>query len=386
MDADMDTETRKIINQITGQGAIKADELIHTLTEQQKQKKDFVAPTEGMRMRVHTANITEPEQSGELQLEFREIMPRGSEVQFDVHSMPLTEWGHRQISEKTNIPIKYYDRMQKAEELMLLADNVNAWIDDKEMRFIRTLNGEVRAILSDRYLVLDHMKAIKHAAVKAGELGAVMADCHLTDTRLYVKMVVPHETWQIRKGDHHIRGIVFSNSEVGAGSFKAEPFVMRLVCTNGMIGMDKLARVHLGSKMDPGMFVSTRTHELETDLIASKLQDIVEQVFDREKFDSWMEHLRDTTDVKLKSPMDATKNVISHFKLNENLEKDLLNALISEGDPTQYGLINALTRHAQKVRNDTVKIELEKVAGELSMMPIKTFENNINLEAPLVSV
>lgn len=386
MDRTMDAETKRLIDKITGQGKNKANELVQILTDQQKQKKDYIAPTSSMTMRVQTDNIQSDQSTGELQLQFEEIMKDGGPISSQFHSMPLTEWGHRQIAEKTGIPLKYYDRMLQEKQNELLAKNVNAWIDDKEQRFIRTMNGQVRAILSDRYLVLDHMKAIQCAATRAAELGAVMADCHLTETMLYVKMVVPHETWEIKAGHHHIRGIVFSNSEVGAGSFSAEPFVMKLLCTNGMIGMDKLARVHLGSKMELGMFISNKTQELEADLVASKLQDIVEGVFDREKFDSWMELYRETTEVKLRSPADATKNVIQNFKLNENMETDLLNALIGEGDPTQYGLINALTAHAQKVSNNLVRIELEKVAGEISAMPVKTFDKLINVEAPLVTV
>ncbi len=382
MEGPMDKETSDLINQITAKGKQKATDLVELLTLQEGQKKDFVAPTDTMNMKM----INKADEAGtgfqELELKFIEIHKDGIQRQ---HSMPLTDWGHRQIAEKTDIPKRYYDRMRDTGNLGLVAANVNTWINDREHRFIRTLNGSVRAILSDRYLVLDNLMAIKSAATKASELGATMADCEISDTRMYVKMIDPHETWEIKQNDHHVRGVIFSNSEVGAGSFRAEAFVMRLVCSNGMIGMDKLAKVHLGSKMAPGMYISDRTRELEAETIASKCQDIVESVFDREKFDAWMEHYRATTDVQLKSPMDATKNVIRNFKLNENLEKDLMNALIREGDSTQYGLINALTAHAQQIKRPEIKIEIEKVAGQISVMPEKEFEKAINSEIAVVA-
>ena len=382
MEGQMDKDTRDLINQITGNGKQKAENLVQLLTLQQGQKRDYVAPTDTMMM----VNTVKTDEEGtayrELELKFDQLQNDAPAIH---QSMPLTEWGHRQIAEKTGIPLRYYEKMRESGHLGLTAANVNAWIDGREHRFIRTLNGSVRAILSDKYLVLDNLMAIKHAATKAAELGATMADCEISDTRMYIKMIDPHETWQIRDNDHHVRGVIFSNSEVGAGSFRAEAFVMRLVCSNGMIGMDKMARVHLGSKMAPGMYVSDRTRELEAETVASKCQDIVETVFDREKFDAWMEQYRATTDVQLKNPMDATKNVIGNFKLNENLEKDIMNALISEGDPTQYGLINALTAHAQKIQRPELKIEIEKVAGQISVMPEKEFENVINTEVAVVA-
>lgn len=374
MNEDIDARARQMIDDITGAGKTKAEELITTLVEQQKTKQDYVAPTDTMRMK--TTRKEEDPETPILELKFDEMI---TDTTMKTHSMPLTQWGHRQIAEKTGIPIKYYDRMKDAGALGLVASNVNNWLEEKAQRFIRTMGGKVRAILSDKYRVMDHLGAIDAAANKAKELGAVMADAHLTDTRLHVKMIVPHETWQIRQGDHHVRGIIFSNSEVGAGSFRAEPFVMRLICTNGMIGMDTLAKIHLGSKMDAGMYVSSQTEQLENDTIASKLQDIVENVFDREKFDNWMESYRMTTDVQLRSPVDATKNVINLFKLGEKQEEHILNSLISEGDPTQYGLINALTSHAQ-TQDPMIRVEIEKVAGEISVMEEKKFQNTINVE------
>jgi len=378
---EIDARARQLIDDITGRGHKKAEALISTLSEQERNKIDIVAPTDTMEMRAVKIDEQDSESGKILKLSFDEQRVGQPIIQ---HSMALTDWGHRQLAEKTGIPIRYYDRMREDAPPELVAANVNTWIDNREKRFIRTLDGNVRAILSDKYLVLDHLSAIDAAASKAKELGAVMAEAHLDETRLYVKMIVPHETWQIKQGDHHVRGIMFSNSEVGAGSFRAEPFVMRLICSNGLIGMDKLSRVHLGSKMDAGMYVSSETENLEKETIASKLQDLVEGIFDREKFDNWMESYRQTTEVNLRSPVDATKNVINTFKLGEKHESALLNSLVAEGDSTQYGLINALTSYAKK-QAPLVQIEIEKVAGEISVMEEKKFQDTINVE-PMIAV
>src|SRR4030067_2793784 len=78
-------------------------------------------------------------------------VPDGAE-----QKLRLTEFAHSQLAYKTGIPKKYYDRLREAGRGQLLADNVNAWIHDKERRLIRVMDGEVRAILSDRYRVMDN--------------------------------------------------------------------------------------------------------------------------------------------------------------------------------------------------------------------------------------
>jgi hypothetical protein len=377
----------EIINEIrlTGVGELSA--LIDKLTVLEETRVDVVAPTTTMR-----ATIMPAIDNGKLQFESEEDGARALqriELQFDekkehekiTHAMPLTNWGHRQLAEKCGIPIKYYEKLRDNGMLQLAADNVNGWIDQRARRFIRTQNGQVRAILSDKYKVMDHMQVIKAAGEKATEFGAKVAKCELTDTRLYMKLVVPHIIEEIRAGDKLIQGIVFSNSEVGAGSFRAEPFAMRLICKNGMIGMDKVARIHLGSKMEEGLWKSQETEDLEVHTIYSQVKDLVEATFNPDKFRVWMEALRQTTEVKLDSPSDAVKNVVKEYKIPEHQTQNILDALVSEGDPTQYGLVNAVTNVARQTDSIDGRIELERIGGELSVMEQPRFEKMIEVVA-----
>src|SRR3972149_4135595 len=68
---------------------------------------------------------------------------------------PLTQWAHGQLAEKVQIPQKYYSRMLDTKNFGLLADNVNTWLPSEDKRMIRILDGNIRAILSDRYRGLD---------------------------------------------------------------------------------------------------------------------------------------------------------------------------------------------------------------------------------------
>ncbi len=363
---------------MTGMGELSA--LIDKLTVLEESRVDVVAPTSTMRANVVEGMVVQDgaeEEIKELRLEFDER----DEVTTARHSMPLTPWGHRQLAEKCGIPIKYYEKLREHGLLQLAADNINGWIDQRDRRFIRTQNGRIRAILSDKYRVMDHMQVIKAAGEKATQYGAKVAKCELTNTRLYMKLVVPHIIEEIRAGDKLIQGIVFSNSEVGAGSFRAEPFAMRLICKNGMIGMDTVSRIHLGSKMEEGLWKSEETENLEIHTIYSQVKDLVEATFNPDKFRMWMEALRQTTEVKLNDPSDAVKNIVGEYKIPEYMTDNILNALVSEGDPTQYGLINAVTTVAGQTDNIDHRIDLERIGGELSVMEQPQFDKMVQVVA-----
>src|SRR5919106_4673680 len=70
--------------------------------------------------------------------------------------MTITPHAHRQLSTRLSIPAAYYDRML-TEAPMLWSGNVNHWLTaTPERRMVRSLDGQARAFLSDRYRRLDN--------------------------------------------------------------------------------------------------------------------------------------------------------------------------------------------------------------------------------------
>lgn len=364
----METTERKIG---AARRNISLTELVDELDRQFAAKDDFVADSKDL------LAVVDPNEGVMLRADRKDSVKPG------INHYGINTWGHRQLSEKCGIPLKYYERMQNEGQHRLLADNINAWLGDKERRMIRTLDGNVRAVLSDRYLPLDNVGVAKllFEQLTKHDLNVndptVVRSCHLSETRLYIQANVPYMAAEIRDGDKVVQGLIMTNSEVGASSFKVEPFLYRQVCSNGLIGPHKLARIHLGSRQEVGAIVSERTTILEDELLKSKLVDIVESVFNPDVFHSWVDQLQQTTQVRLDFPSKAIDNVIRLYNVNESLKDFISNSLITEGDPTQYGLINALTRSAQETESFEAQVELEKVAGEISMMDRREFENKI---------
>jgi hypothetical protein len=68
----------------------------------------------------------------------------------------VTPLARRQLADKLKIPYAYFERM-RTEQPVLLDRNVNTWLQsDDDRRMIRTLDGNVRAVLSERYRRLDN--------------------------------------------------------------------------------------------------------------------------------------------------------------------------------------------------------------------------------------
>jgi hypothetical protein len=108
---------------------------------------------------------------------------------------------------------------------------------------IRTLDGQVRAVLSDRCRRLDNFDLAENVRPILQRLeGARFESVALTDTKMYLKVVTPRVNFEVGSGDIVQAGIVITNSEVGCGTLSVQPLVFRLVCRNGPIAWDHALR------------------------------------------------------------------------------------------------------------------------------------------------
>jgi hypothetical protein len=209
----------------------------------------------------------------------------------DYGEYPLTEWAHGQLADKLGIPRRYYERMRSSGKSWLLAENVNAWLGEKERRLIRMLDGRIRAILSDRYRIMDNYEIVFLALDEFKKKETVeIYRIDLTETMLYLKAIDRTLTDSVREGDIICGGLIIRNSEVGASALRVEPFILRRVCGNGLILEQSLKRVHLGRQiMEIGeMDWSDETRELEDRAIWAKVRDVIRATFDKRIFQSWV--------------------------------------------------------------------------------------------------
>lgn len=131
-----------------------------------------------------------------------QVEPFGSQLYlhtFDDHDDPLVEpleinqIAHRQIGTHLKIPAAYYDRML-SDYPELLAENVNSWFQrEPTQRMVRTLDGTVRAFLSNRYRRIDNLDIaeIVLPVIQPME-DAYFESCQITDSRMYMVLCYVH--------------------------------------------------------------------------------------------------------------------------------------------------------------------------------------------------
>ncbi len=285
---------------------------------------------------------------------------------------PTTELFRRQVADKLKIPFAYFERMRN-EQAPLLDRNVDTWLHhEPELRMVRTLDGQARAFLSDRYRRLDNYDLCEHVLPMLQRLpDARFESTELTPTRLYLKVVTPRVQIEIQPGDIVQAGVVISNSEVGQGTLSVQPLVYRLICRNGLIAADRAMRkTHVGRMSDASSDEVTvfrdDTLQAEDKAFFLKVRDVVEAAVSEATFQQIAEKMRRTMGIRLKGdPVRTIEAVGTRYLLNEGERSGLLRHLIEGGDLSAYGLVNAVTHFAQDVDDYDRATEFEALGGRL---------------------
>jgi len=295
---------------------------------------------------------------------------------FDNRPLPMTRHAHSQVASSTGVPWKYYQRMME-DQPRLLAENVRTWFESEpKRRLIRTVgtrdrieevNPEVRAFLSDRYLPLDHPRFLATVLEEAGNLGATPTRSFIDPDRLHVELMTErHQQIPNRKrGDVVRQGITIRNSEVGDGSLQIVPFLVRLVCVNGMTGITRYRRTHLGSRNTAGI-LSRETVERQAEAVWSEVRDWTRLALDPERLDEVLVLMGEAS--KTDAPDDAVvvaANLADTLALSQLEAYKVFDSYRQEEDFTHFGVTQAVTRVAQEVDSFERAKELEDAGSKL---------------------
>ena len=293
------------------------------------------------------------------------------------------EIAHRQIGQFLKIPATYYDRMRR-EYPQLLTLNANGWFAKmpQAKRMLRTLDGTARALLSDRYRRIDNFEVASAVLPIISRMeGAGVESCELTDSRMYLKVVNPRVTAEIKKGDIVQAGVLISNSEVGMGSVTVSPLIYRLVCSNGMIAEDgKLRKYHVGraneSREDFSIY-RNETIEADDKAFLMKLEDSVKAAVDQARFAAIVDKLRESTEATFQPQQvqQVVELASKEYGFTDSESNGILGHLAAGGDLSLYGLANAVTRQAQDVASYDRSTELEATGYRIITMAPSLWRN-----------
>ena len=168
-----------------------------------------------------------------------------------VDGTPLTDSGMNSLRVFADMPSSIISFLKEREYNDDLVKYMNTELDRRETLWNnkgkekRTFNvrirhdGEgnnvVRAIVSERYGVIDNSEAMEMVANALPSLNDALASHLFNDgDDIYGNILLPDHMKSEPDSDYGV-GIAFKNSEIRNSTFKISPFLFRAICLNGMI-------------------------------------------------------------------------------------------------------------------------------------------------------
>lgn len=340
------------------QRGISLVDLAKRLTENKASKADYVAPASRLKL--------EPQEDGGIGM-----------VADDVRVPAIRPIAHDQIGGFLGIPSKYYDRCL-GDDPKLLATNVNHWFakyGGGERRMLRTLGGDLRGFLSDRYNRIEHEEIAEVVLPVLAEAGVEIRSCEITERRMYIAAVLPKVQAEVRKGDIVRAGVMVRNSEIGFGVAGVEPFAERLVCLNGMtMPAGKFSARHVGRRIgadeDLNAIFSDEARRADDRAVLLKMRDVVRHALDEARFTHAVDKMRALAEGRVTGdPARAVELLAAKVGANEDERGGILSALITGADLSAWGLLNAVTAQAHAASSYDRSVEFTEAGGRLLDLP-----------------
>ena len=365
---------------------LSLQEIVEALQTQNLLKQDFVVPSKYLRMDNTNLIVLNEEKLDSLSKLLIETGIAVNEHDAEKIELAVLDCCHTQIGSRLDIPKKYYDKMLGNTMANHILDyNVTNWfrLRNENNFLLRTFidkeqkTGIARAILSDRYNVLDNYDVMLATldAIRESGINVQIESGDITDTKFYMRFVCPDieldasdilKNYRVPDGSKGsngiISGFVISNSETGNGKFSISPRAVVLACRNGMIFKnDAFQKTHLGSKMEEFTTIdwSEETRQKNYELVCSQVKDAIKYYASEEYLGAKIHELIEKGNKELNHPIETIKNVSRHLSISEEKESSILNYFIKSGDTNAFGVTQALTYFAQHNASPEERYEIE---------------------------
>jgi len=260
------------------------------------------------------------------------------------HVRPVAQ---RSISNRLGIPYQYLKKCPED----IQAENLNYWIKHEKNSelFFRFDGDDIRAVFTTKYVPVDNFEAL----FKLSEFGfkpETKVQCSLDPEFMSLSIPDGKQSFSINN-DKFTPGISISNSEVGLASLSISAFVLRLVCTNGLISKTQESSSY--------RHISTKILEEFPDVLEKVSYELGEK---REQFRLSMDSSVENTE--------GTMNSFNRqFQLNQ-IEKDAVEwGWCHDVGNTMFHVIQAYTKGAQhKDLNAESSYKLQKTGGSILSM------------------
>ena len=292
-----------------------------------------------------------------------------------VDGTPLTDSGMNSLRMFTDIPSTMINFLKEREYNDDMVKFVNAELDRREtdwnnkgkekrsfnvrIRHDDEGNDVIRAIVSERYGVIDNHEAMEMVANALPSLNDALAS-HLSNDGddIFGNILLPDYMKSEPDSDYGV-GIAFKNSEIRNSTFKISPFLFRAICLNGMIW----------GRMNSEINVNQR-HMGKIDLVDLQLQVTHAIKVALAQGNDMLTLLGYSKQVKVANPIATIAQLARDNKMTVEQgrlwHKGYLDSLHEANgelhDKTAFGIINGLTRSAQDY-NGATREQMETTAS-----------------------
>jgi hypothetical protein len=335
------------------------DQLVGRIVRDDARKRDILADTR---------RISFPEDSTD-----SVIVDNGAD---EVTVFTLSDRALGQIATDLKIPKKYFDRM-RSDAPDLFRSNVHHWLyTEPTRRMIRGYTQEDggaplqgRAWLSDRYRRLDHIEIAKTLLPEFESLGTEVQfhNAAVTEDRMYLRATFPQMLSEVKVGEPVRWGVEIRNSEVGAGMFAINSFVLTLSCMNGMVAYRELSARHVGRRLDEENIFADETLRADDTAFWLAARDTLRASINEARFEEAVATLKAAANSEpVVRPVKASEQLAQRYALTEEEREMVLLSLMSGGDLTQWGMLSAVTRAAKSRESFDRRVEMEEVGWEVA--------------------
>jgi hypothetical protein len=286
-----------------------------------------------------------------------------------------------QVTDRAGIPGTYVNRLlEKPYGRALIVENLSRIFKEEENKkfLVRSVNEQVRGVLSNSFKRMDSGPIIEAFAGACQKIGAVPVEGIGGDLRWAVKAILPMVFQPAAKrGMEEVLafGVQLSNSDYGKGVLGLNAFCTRLVCTNTATLEQVMRQVHLGKRLSDDIEFSEDTYKLDTKTQVSAVKDMVHQILAPDKVNALVGRIGEALEARI-DPKQAWQELPKMGLLKGEIDK--IKEVFLDGDvevlprgTTQARLSNAVSWFAKTATTAERRLELEQIAGELLLPPVK---------------
>jgi hypothetical protein len=262
----------------------------------------------------------------------------------DTETHHLREIAKRSAAYRLGIPYQYLRKCPPD----IQALNMNYWIEHEknDELFFRYDGDDVRAIFTTKYRPVDNFEVLERLD-SLGYGSNTRVQCRLDGEFMLLSIMDGNKAFRIN-GDEFRPGVSISNSEVGLASLGIAAFVLRLVCSNGLIRKTEIG--------------ASYRH------VSHKILDEFPQVLENVSYE--LGNQKHQFKLSMESSVDDPQATISsfnrQFQLKESERQAVEWAWPYEMGETMFHIVNTYTRASQAPElSAESSYQLQRVGGNI---------------------